>query len=90
MSDTPTRRIAQLVMDLKELNVIQPDEDKIDYSYTGRIRITTKNENDKGKLYVISRYKTMYQAFLEEFSSEERVSQKYDYNLIEFEIRGKG
>lgn len=90
MSDTPTRRIAQLVMDLKELNVIRPDEDKIDYSYTGRIRITTKNENDKGKLYVISRYKTMYQAFLEEFSSEERVSQKYDYNLIEFEIRGKG
>jgi len=90
MNDTPTRRIAQLVMDLKELNVIQPDKDKIDYSYTGRIRITTKNENDKGKLYVISRYKTMYQAFLEEFSSEERVSQKYDYNLIEFEIRGKG
>lgn len=90
MNDTPTRRIAQLVMDLKELNVIQPDKDKIDYSYTGRIRITTKNENDKGKLYVIIRYKTMYQAFLEEFSSEERVSQKYDYNLIEFEIRGKG
>lgn len=85
---TYLRRIAQLVRDLRELNVIQ-EGDKIEYGCidSHQITITTGIDDDKKEQSVKTRYGMMYQAFLREFSPEERVQQDYDYNEVMFVIR---
>lgn len=89
MSGTTTRRIAQLVKDLKELSVINA-EDRFLYTCKDNCYISIaagygfgRDKNAK------RRYQTIYQAFLEEFSTEEIIDKvDRDYS-VDFVIRGK-
>lgn len=84
---TYLRRIAQLVRDLRELNVIL-EGDKIEYCCIDCHQITIKTGiDDQKEQSVQTRYGMMYEAFLREFSPEERLKQYYDYNEVMFAIR---
>ena len=85
---THLRRIAQLVRDLRELNVIQ-ERDKIEYGCIDvhQITITTGIDDDKEEPAIQMRYGMIYHAFLREFSPEERGQQDYDCNKVMFVIR---
>lgn len=87
---TYLRRIAQLVSDLRELDVIK-EEDKIEYDCIDvhQITISTRIPDDKKKLSIIIRYTMIYNAFLEEFSQEEIVYQEYDCNMVNFVFHRK-
>lgn len=81
---TTTRRIAQLVKDLRELNVIK-QEDKIKYSCDSvEHHITIKAAYIGDFSSMSDRCASIYQAFLEEFSPEQIIKQNHDYSEIEF------
>ncbi len=85
---TYLRRIAQLVEDLRELNVIQK-KDQIQYYHFDAYQITISTEigNNIEKKANGIRYGVIYQEFLDEFSPEEIFEKHCDYNEVKFVIR---
>ncbi len=85
---TYLRRIAQVVRDLRELDVIKK-EDKIEYGGIDvhQITISPRIPDDKKEPSITIRYIMIFNAFLEEFSQEEIVCQEYDGNKVNFVFR---